>query len=310
MFDYKNECKECGQTFKTMDPFGRHLNRKHHMSLQEYYDKWFKEPGEGICLTCGKPTPFSHKLRIGYKKYCCNSCVGSNDEIQRKKAKTTFEHYGVENPHQSEEIKEQCKQTLLERYGVDHPLKSEEIKEKVRETFNTKYGDWISRIDSLKEKSKQTQLERYGDEFYTRTDEYRKRRKETCLKKYGTEHPMQNSEIFKKTKRKFEYDGISFDSKWEAIYYQYLKKHNIKFEYQPNVKLEYEYENVKHIYKPDFRLDDGTLVEIKGTQFFKDGKMINPWDHSKDGLFEAKHQCMKRNNVKIILNIKEYMEQI
>ena len=28
--------------------------------------------------------------------------------------------------------------------------------------------------------------------------------------------------------------------------------------------------------------------------------MQNPFDHSQDGLYEAKHQCMLQNNVKII----------
>jgi len=29
--------------------------------------------------------------------------------------------------------------------------------------------------------------------------------------------------------------------------------------------------------------------------------MQNPWDHSQDGIYEAKHQCIIANNVKIIL---------
>ena len=51
---------------------------------------------------------------------------------------------------------------------------------------------------------------------------------------------------------------------------------------------------------PDF-LVDGHYVEIKGDHFFKkDGTMQNPYDHRQDGLYEAKHQCMLQNSVKIM----------
>lgn len=51
---------------------------------------------------------------------------------------------------------------------------------------------------------------------------------------------------------------------------------------------------------PDFKVN-GIYVEIKGSQFFKfDGTMQNPFNHSYDGLYEAKHQCMLNNNVIII----------
>ena len=51
---------------------------------------------------------------------------------------------------------------------------------------------------------------------------------------------------------------------------------------------------------PDF-IVEGYIVKIKGDHFFKeDGTMQNPFDHSLDGLYEAKHQCMLKNDVKII----------
>ena len=61
---------------------------------------------------------------------------------------------------------------------------------------------------------------------------------------------------------------------------------------------------------------EGMITEVKGDHFFKDGKMICPY-HKKDdspetiewrnGLFEAKHQCMIKNGVKI-LKYKERKE--
>ena len=45
---------------------------------------------------------------------------------------------------------------------------------------------------------------------------------------------------------------------------------------------------------------DGKLYEVKGDQFFDGDKMINPYDRSQDGLYEAKHQCMIKNNIIIL----------
>ena len=62
-----------------------------------------------------------------------------------------------------------------------------------------------------------------------------------------------------------------------------------------------EFDGKTHFYLPDF-LVDGQLVELKGDQFLKDdGTWKNPYDHGQDALYEAKHQCLVKNNV-VILN--------
>ena len=52
------------------------------------------------------------------------------------------------------------------------------------------------------------------------------------------------------------------------------------------------------------------IHEIKGLQFFENknpkNRMINPYDRSQDDLYEAKHQCMIKNNVKIITDFREF----
>ena len=46
-----------------------------------------------------------------------------------------------------------------------------------------------------------------------------------------------------------------------------------------------------------------------GDQFFNENKMVCPYDHNYDGLYEAKHQCMLKNNI-IILKYKEYVKYV
>ena len=88
------------------------------------------------------------------------------------------------------------------------------------------------------------------------------------LNKYGVMHSMQNTEISKKAKRKYTYNGLMFDSKYEIIFYKYLEANNIMFEYHPNICFEYVYDGKTHVYYPDF-LVNGELIEIKGLQFFE-----------------------------------------
>jgi len=64
---------------------------------------------------------------------------------------------------------------------------------------------------------------------------------------------------------------------------------------------------------PDFRVGD-ELIEIKGLQFFEDRdptkRMVNPYDHSQDDIYEAKHQCMLANGVKFLVgdDCKKYVD--
>ena len=124
-------------------------------------------------------------------------------------------------------------------------------------------------------------------------------KKETSTQKYGTPYFSQSNEARYKRSYKYLYDNEVFDSSWELALWIYAKDNNLSIIHEP-VKFEYTYNNTIHTYYPDF-LYNKEYVEVKGSQFFnKDGTMCNPFDHSLDGLFEAKHQCMLKNNVKIL----------
>ena len=129
------------------------------------------------------------------------------------------------------------------------------------------------------------------------------KRENTCLLKFG-EKSISNTEFFKRNKyKRYKFNEIYFDSSWEMAFYVYLKDHNIDFEYQPNIKFEYNFNNKIHKYHPDFKVNN-EIIEIKGEQFFDSDKMINPFDRAQDDLYEAKHQCMIKNNVIIIKIVK------
>ena len=156
-------------------------------------------------------------------------------------------------------------------------------------------------VDEFKKKSKETCLERYGKEYYSQTEKSKERMKITCLERYGKEYYSQTEDFTLKKQKKYQYSDIQFDSSWEVKVYQYCKENNIPCEYQPDITFEYEYDGKKHYYHPDF-LINGKLYEVKGEQFFEGDKMICPYNRNeyKDGLTEAKHQCMIKNGVIIL----------
>jgi hypothetical protein len=93
--------------------------------------------------------------------------------------------------------------------------------------------------------------------------------------------------------KKGRYKDYYFASSWELAYIIFNLENNIAFERNWR-KFEYEFENKKHYYIPDFVLPDGTYVEIKGY-------------HSKQ--FDAKQKHFKEKLIVIDKsNIGKYLK--
>lgn len=230
-------------------------------------------------------------------------------EIQQKVEQSNLEKYGVKCTLELESVKEKSKRTCLEKYGVEFSGQAEEKIEKTKHTCLEKYGvECHLTLKENREKALKTIFEKYNVSriidipgVIEKSVESRKR---TFLEKYGVEHYSQTNEYKEKMKgkrkllhRKYFYENIMFDSKWEIAYFIWLKHFNFNFEYQPNIALEYfTKDNHKHYYYPDFKVE-GRLVEIKGGQFIKEGRLYNPY---KKTFEDEKYECMIKNNVEII----------
>ena len=270
----------------------------------------------GHCHICGKPCLFK-SFKSGYCKYCSHKCRRydmdpmQSNESKLKLSETKKRQYSDKEWHDS--VVNKNKQTCESKYG-GVGYSSPKLKEKSLSTNLTKNGnrqyhnyDKITKTNNLKygvcfpfqskeiqEKVNKTYIEKFGS-----------KRNSDTFKKYcesiGVENISQTHEWAVKTHKKIKYKNISFDSNWEIIVYKFCEDHNLNFEYQPNVLFEYEFNNEKHYYHPDF-LIEGKLFEVKGEHFFDGDKMINPFNRNEygDKYAEAKHQCMIRNNVTII----------
>lgn len=202
------KCKECDKEFTTRRLLSIHI-KKHNLSNKDYYDKWLKKDGEGICQNCGKPTRF-YKLWIGYQKYCSKECqyikgvqnwrktmnekynggyYSGTAEYKEKIRNKCLNKYGCDYYWQAEEIKEKRRLSLLKHFGVEHTMQDLNCKKLAkahREATNLKrYGvkhNWAS--EELRIKGQySTSLKRYGVKHFTNAT----KAKETMLKKYGVD---------------------------------------------------------------------------------------------------------------------------
>ena len=243
-----------------------------------FRSRHFKEESEKTCL-----------IRHGVKH------ISKSKEWRDGVKETCRRKYHADSPLESEEVQDKARKTRLENNGVENPFNSREFQEKARETMRRNHNGNIGyAAKDIMEKACATSEERYGYEHYTQSAEYHKNKK----------HKLHSE----------KYPELTFDSTWEVKVYEFCKDHNIPVEYSPEISYPYEYDERTWTYHPDF-LINGKVYEVKGDHFFKynessgQEKMFCPYRNPKwsdeqyawiCGKFEAKHQCMIKNNVRIM----------
>lgn len=77
------KCNICGKEYKNIQPLSKHITSYHNLDKRLYYDNYMKQPNEGICPVCNKPTHF-YGMDRGYNKYCSRSCQVKAQENGKK----------------------------------------------------------------------------------------------------------------------------------------------------------------------------------------------------------------------------------
>ena len=268
----------------------------------------YKEKFKNTCLARygvenpGQVDEIKQKIRITYdKNHPVKAVINDLRTPMEKQKDTLLKKYGVDSTFKVPQIREKIKNTLMEHYGVENPFQAEEVKNKIRKTCKERYGTENSfQSEIVKQKYRQNNIKKYGVEYPAQLRYVKEKAKQTCLEKYGR-YPI--------TYNKYEFDNEKFDSSFELAYYIWLKDNNINFEFHPNIFFPYEYNGIIHSYYPDF-IVDGSITEIKGSQFFENGRMINPYDRSQDDLYNAKYQCMLKNGINIITDCSKYIDYV
>ena len=289
----KISCIECNFNCR-LNYLATHTKNKHNLSLIEYYDKFLKKDGEGICSECEKKTTF-RSLNHGYSKTCSKKCAMSfrNKEL--------FKKYGVTNNFQLEHIKEKSKKTMLKKYGVENTSQLEETKKK--------------KIDTC--------LKNHGVEHPGQSNSIKNLIKKTNIQKYGAENPMLNREVAQRAaingggRAKAKYyetkfgDKILVQGSYELLFVQFCEENNIVVQDGPFIH--YDFSSESHKYFIDFKINVNgktKLVEIKSTYWYNqyreqnEAKIVAATKYAEDNGFKY-HFIINDNNKKQI-NIKKF----
>jgi len=163
-------CKICDKKLKSNKSRSQHLIKKHNIQPKDYYDKYLKTEGEGICKTCEKEITW--KAGKGYFDYCSSTCAMKDPLIYQKvnnKESKLKKHKTLKNKPQSIidlETQKRIK-TNLERYGVSHQMQRPEIKlQRIQTTIN-RYGvHHTSCLSSVQEKRLKNQADFFVGKLY------------------------------------------------------------------------------------------------------------------------------------------------
>jgi hypothetical protein len=117
-------CEECGKLCKDKTVLSIHNIKIHKLNPREYFNKWIKEEGEGICKICGNETELKRSDK-GYTNTCSKKC--KDLYVTKRTEEEVFKKYEVCNVYQSEEIKLKCRKTKLEKYGDEKYQNREQI---------------------------------------------------------------------------------------------------------------------------------------------------------------------------------------
>ncbi len=311
-FNNREKCRNTVQTKLYDDPeYYNKINTKGRKTrLERYGDENFnnREQAKNTCIQkYGVDNPFKSEIIQTKIKETCLQKYGVDNpfksKVIRDKIKSKIlSRYGVESALQSDEIRDKIATVCLEKYGHQYPLSNKIIQAKGRETKFKKYGD--VNFNNPK-KCKQTCLTKYGVSSVNQVKEIRQKIRQTCEERFGGPTPLFSNDVLNTARKRYFYNGISFDSAPELAIYLFLLENNIDFEYHPNIRFEYFVDGKLHYYFPDFRVED-EIWEIKGDHFFNEhNQLINPYDREKP-ILQEKQDCMLNNHV-IILRKNEYL---
>ena len=230
-------CDVCGQKYLAFEKDWKYAEKKgrKHCCSQSCQIQLRKNGKIVKCCCCGKEFYRSKKdLREDEIYYCSQECA-------HKCINHGHQHTDEEKKKISDSLKQFCQTDEFQEVKKNKKLKSSKIKKVCpicHEEFQVfpynKKRIFCSRKCYLKDKDFQFKKKVPGG-------------------------------IRKGSSRAYKgwYKGYYCDSSWELAYVIYNIEHGVFFE--RNLQgFEYEYNGEKHLFYPDFKLEDGSYVEVKG----------------------------------------------
>jgi hypothetical protein len=169
-------CKICGRECANFKSLRAHVFKKHNITSKEYYDRFLRKEGEGICPVCGKETDYIN-LNKGYYKFCSYKCANS---------KENHPNYGK---HHSEEAKKKMSDAHKGKYH------SEKTKKKMSEAKKGENNPNYGKHPSMETRKKLSDAEK-GEKNHN----YGKHLSEETRKKISDAH--KGKHLSEETKKK------------------------------------------------------------------------------------------------------------
>ncbi len=250
-------CIACGKTFHSASNSARYCDGPH-------YKK---------CVICGS----IFEVKYGAEGFTLDTAPKTcSDKCSSQLAKqTNMIKYGVESPNQLPEYREHFRQTTLAsqdkristnmaRYGFPYAQQNPEFKAN------------LSNVISSEDNQSKMRL--------------------TMQERYGVDYAMQSSNLLSKQRSSKGHitacDGRVLDSSWEKIFYDFLTRNEIPFEYN-SVTIPYQFKGKDHVLHVDFKVGD-ILFEVKG-----DHLLQGVGDNSNVPI-EAKIELYKKHHIIVI----------
>lgn len=286
------KCQICGKECADANGLASHINRSKlhtNITVNQYIDTYLREPSD-VCLECGNKI----KLTLGGRSltYCSYSCK--------------FKH----------ELNEKVKNGI--KIAMANPKTLKKAKKTRRKIYK---GKWCSKegqsncnAGAWSDEAIKNRIESYNNHFGAdhpqQNKQYHKEYEDKLEQLYGVRNPYQSQELMRKSKKKYEYNNVTFDSSWELAYYIFLRDFNIQFEYHPK-EIPFEYNNETHYTFIDF-IVEGKYVEIKGDHLRNpDGTLKNLYGPDQS-FMKAKQKKFDELNVQMISGkeIKPYLKYV
>lgn len=256
-------CDVCGRTYKTLAKEWRYAEKKgrKHCCSKECMALLYRTGKTIKCNCCGKEFYITKKLlESSNVHYCSKKC-----------AHQCINHSHIKTDEQKRKISESMKRFCSTQAFQDNleKRKSETIK--------------ITKKCPVCGKEFQIQNWNVKRIFCSRA----------CCDNDKTFqfHKKTSGGLRKGSSRAYHgwYKGYYCDSSWELAFVIYNLEHGVSFQ-RNRQGFEYEYKGEKHKFYPDFILDDGTFVEIKGYM----GKQ----NEAKIASFDKSLKVLTKNEIK------------
>jgi hypothetical protein len=193
------KCEICGKEFKNYKSLGAHL-RTHKITSKEYYDRFLKKDGEGICPVCGKETSFKN-LNLGYYNFCSCKCAASGENnpfFGKHHSEETKKK--ISDAEKGKHLSEKTRKKMSEsRKGEKNPFygkhHSEETKEKISNANKGKHHS-----EKTKKKISDAHKGENNYNYGKHLSEETKKKLSDAIK--GENHPNYGKHLSEETKKK------------------------------------------------------------------------------------------------------------